>query len=109
MENHVRAVVGEKIAAIAKVVEINQKDYSQGHICPNTRKWLGFGPSGICTQVGECLRTAPDEQRAFYESVIFTLEGASTFMLRCAELANHMADTWEPLREISRICRKLAC
>lgn len=111
LEDEVRAVVGGQVDAIAKVVKVNQKDHSQGHICPNTKKWLQYGPAGLRRQAEEGLKAAADEkQRLFYESVILSMEGASRFMERYAELAEqlHGETGKENLKEVSRVCRKLS-
>ncbi len=111
LEDQVRGVVGEQVDAIAKVVKINQKDHSQGHICPNTKKWLQYGPSGLRKLAEERLaKTTDGKQRDFYESIILSMEGASRFMERYAELAAKMAEEQDRdnLREVSRVCAKLA-
>ena len=110
LEDQVRAAVGEQVDAIAKVVKINQKDHSQGHICPNTKKWLELGPAGIRAQAQAYLETAQGKQKDFYESVVISMDGACIFLRRYAELAADMAarQDRDSLREVSRICRKLA-
>ena len=117
LEDQVRHEIGAKTDAIGKVVKINQKDHAQGHICPNTEKWLRLGPSGIKAEAEEALEhipTAESDKRDFYESVSLVLEGASDFMLRYSDLAAKMAAAAtnakrkEDLAEVSRICRKLA-
>ena len=110
LEDQVRQAVGPQVDSMAKVVKINQKDHSQGHICPNTKKWLQMGPAGIRREAEEHLGKGDAKQRDFYESVIISMEGASTFMERYAELAQSMYQETgkENLKEVSRICRKLA-
>jgi pyruvate formate-lyase/glycerol dehydratase family glycyl radical enzyme len=110
LEDQVRQAVGQQVDAIANVVKINQKDHSQGHICPNTKKWLQLGPSGIRAQALAHLKDAEGKAHDFYESVIIAMEGASHFMERYAELAMQMyRETGKKnLEEISVICRKLA-
>lgn len=110
LEDQVRQAIGKEVDAIAKVVKINQKDHSQGHICPNTKKWLQLGPSGIRAQAEAYLKNAQGKARDFYESVILAMEGASNFMVRYADLAQKMYQETgkENLAEVSGICRKLA-
>ena len=110
LEDQVRREVGPQVDAIGKVVKINQKDHSQGHICPNTKKWLAMGPAGIMKQAEEHLAAAEGKQHDFYRSVIIAMEGACIFMQRYAELAETLyAETGkENLKEVARICRKLA-
>ncbi|MEA4965955.1 MAG: formate C-acetyltransferase/glycerol dehydratase family glycyl radical enzyme [Oscillospiraceae bacterium] len=110
MEDQVRTMVGPTVDAIAKVVKVNQKDHSQGHICPNTVKWLERGPAGLRQEALRRLAHAEGRQREFYESVAIALEGAVTFLNRYADLAGAMAAAQgsDPLLEVSRICRKLA-
>ena len=110
LEDQVRAAIGPEVDAIAKVAKINQKDHSQGHICPNTEKWLRLGPAGLRAQAAVRLETADAAHRDFYESIILVMDGACTFMRRYADLAEQMAagPDAENLREVARICRKLA-
>ena len=58
LEDQVCAEIGPEVDAIAKVAKINQKDHSQGHICPNTEKWLSLGPAGLRAQAATHLETA---------------------------------------------------
>lgn len=110
LEDRVRAAVGEEVDAIAKVVKINQKDHSQGHICPNTKKWLELGPAGIRREAEAHMECATQAQKDFYRSTCLVMEGAQNFMRRYADLAEKMyADQGvESLCEVSRICRKIA-
>ncbi len=111
LEDQVRARAGAEVDAIARVVKINQKDHSQGHICPNTVKWLAMGPAGIRADAEARLEGARDDgQRDFYRSVILAMDGAVHFIERYANLADKLyAETGtESLAEVSRICRKLA-
>ena len=117
LEDQVRGVVGEQVDRIAKVVKINQKDHSQGHICPSTVKWLALGPSGIrreaqahLEKLQETDTEAAQLKKDFYRSVMIVMEGASAFMLRYADLAREMYEQTgkENLKEVERICRKLA-
>ena len=110
LEDRVRAAAGEEVDAIAKVVKINQKDHSQGHICPNTKKWLQLGPAGIRREAEAHMERATEDQKDFYRSTCLVMEGAQNFMRRYADLAEEMyaAQGGENLREVARICRKLA-
>lgn len=120
LEDTIYREIGDEVAAIAKVAKINQKDHAQGHICPNSEKWLRLGPSGLLAEAEEQLqyhrkeRTLDEGKKIFYEGVKFVLQGASIFMNRYAQLAEQMAENPEyrknqgNLQEVSRICRKLA-
>ena len=110
LEDQVRAVVGEQVDSMAKVVKINQKDHSQGHICPNTKKWLAMGPAGLKAQAEEKLACAKGDSADFYRSVILSMEGACAFMERYSVLAGELyAQTGkENLKEVERICHKLS-
>lgn len=110
LEDQVRQAVGPQVDAIAKVVKINQKDHSQGHICPNTKKWLALGPRGILEQAREHLKTAAGKQRDFYESVALSMEGACHFIGRYAGLARSMYEETgkENLKEVASVCAKLS-
>ncbi len=99
LEDVIRAEAGEVVDAIARVVKINQKDHAQGHICPDTEKWLKVGPSGLIAEAKAELAKQPDKAE-FYICVIMVLEAACDFMRRYAELTENS--------EVARICRKLA-
>ena len=111
LEDQVRAVVGKEVDEIAKVVKINQKDHSQGHICPNTEKWLKLGPAGIREQALSHLENAEGKKKDFYESVVIAMDGAIAFISRYADLAAKMYEETgkENLKEVEMVCRKLAC
>lgn len=110
LEDQVREAVGSQVDAIAKVVKINQKDHSQGHICPNTKKWLELGPAGIRKEAQEHLEKADEAQKSFYQSVIISMEGASAFIERYGVLADKLYQETgrENLAETARVCHKLA-
>lgn len=102
--------IGGEMRAIGKVAKINQTDHAQGHICPDTTRWLQYGPSGLLKQARQAQKQHP-ENHDFYEGLAIALEGASQFMLRYATLARVMAVTSESsaeLLEIARVCEKLA-
>lgn len=102
--------IGDEMRAIGKVAKINQTDHAQGHICPDTARWLQYGPSGLLKQARQAQKQHP-ENHDFYEGLAIALEGASQFMLRYATLARVMAVTSESsaeLLEIARVCEKLA-
>ena len=113
LEDTLRAEDGPLLDAIAKVVKINQKDHAQGHICPDTAKWIRLGPAGIRAEAVARAASAAPDQREFYDSVLVVLDASIDFMWRYAELANAMAATAETperaanLREVARICAKL--
>jgi formate C-acetyltransferase len=113
LEDDIRNQYGEEIKAIEKVVKINQKDHAQGHICPNVKDWLSFGPKGLIEKARKKLLTAGNDKKAFYESVIIALEGSRKFMKRYARLAARMLKdrddlkTRENLMMISGICNYL--
>ncbi len=111
LEDVVNAELGEDVKSMARVVKINQKDHAQGHICPDTPKWLRLGPKGLIEEAQKASGRTGDSNR-FLEGVIISLEGARTFMLRYADLAEDLAAAAVPvqaseLSEIARICRKL--
>ena len=110
LEDQVREAIGPQVDAIARVVKINQKDHSQGHICPNTRKWLALGPDGLRRQALDHLIHASGRQKAFFESVVLTMEGACCFIRRYAQLAQSLYRQTgrENLHEVAVICEKLA-
>ncbi len=114
LEDAVNDRLGAEISAIAKVVKINQTDHAQGHICPNTQKWLAMGPAGLKKEAEEKLKTASGDKKVFYESVIIVLSAAQDFMRRYSKLAKKMLEEVsdsslrDNLIQIERICAKLA-
>ena len=114
LRDKIEREVGDAIHDIEKVVKINQKDHAQGHICPNTMKWLKYGPAGVKSDVKEKLRHAKGEKRDFYEEASTVLEASQSFMRRYSEHALKMSEDSDfkahrdNLQEISRICFKLS-
>lgn len=115
LEDQIKARLGDEISSIGKVAKINQTDHAQGHICPNTPKWLSAGPAGLKKQAEKKLLSAPSDKKPFYESVIIVLSASQDFMKRYGNLASEMADdpVYSPdqksnLLEVGRICNKLS-
>lgn len=111
LEDALDSSIGEEMRAIGKVAKINQTDHAQGHICPNTERWLRYGPAGLMCEARSQREKHP-EKAEFYEAVITVLEGASIFMRRYADLAREMAVSGDgdprELSEIARVCDKLS-
>ena len=74
LEDDIYRYYGEEISAIEKVVNINQKDHAQGHICPKVEDWLKFGPAGLLRTANDKLVTAQEDKKTFYKSVCITLD-----------------------------------
>jgi formate C-acetyltransferase len=114
LEDRIRETVGEKTDRIAKVVKINQKDHAQGHICPNTEKWLRYGPAGLREEAFKKLEAIDPATNDYYTATVIVLDGACSFINRYADLAAERAASAADekmkadLLEVSRICRKLA-
>ena len=111
LEDKLDDVIGAEMAALGKIVRINQTDHSQGRILPNTAKWLKFGPAGL-REIAFEKEEASSDKSDFYEGVAISLDGACVFMKRYADLAQEMAgaaDDSGELLEIARICDKLSC
>lgn len=103
------------MSTLEHVVKINQKDHAQGHICPNTEKWLKVGVRGLISEAELQLSlTDEKEKQVFLESVIISLQGASLFIRRYGELAKEIAEkqtsesTRNELLGISDICFTIA-
>jgi pyruvate formate-lyase/glycerol dehydratase family glycyl radical enzyme len=113
LEDVINNKMGREIGDIVKVAKINQKDHAQGHICPDTAKWLAVGPQGLKKEAENQLEKADSGKRDFYQSVVIVQDGAIAFMKRYGELALKMAAESEHaeyrlnLIEVSRICNKL--
>lgn len=111
-------IVGNKIGhikkEIGKVAKINQTDHPQGHICPNTEKWLNVGINGLIAEAEEHLENCSCDQEDFYTSVAIVLKGTQTFIRRYADLALQMSketddvQTSDNLQNIHFICQKIA-
>lgn len=102
--------IGDEMRAIGKVAKINQTDHAQGHICPNTERWLKYGPAGLIEEAKAERKRHPDNAE-FYDGLILSLEGACLFMRRYAALAREMANSSarkEELLEIARVCEALS-
>ena len=114
LRDEIEREIGRAIHDLEKVVKINQKDHAQGHICPNTLKWLIRGPAGIKSDVEEKLRGAKGEKRDFYEGTLTVLEASQSFMRRYSELALKMSEDSDfeahrdNLLNINRICSRLS-
>lgn len=115
MEEWIVSEAGKPIGEIEKVVKINQKDHAQGHICPDTKKWLDLGPAGLIEEARKRLETEQNpKKREFLENVILVQKGAQNFMLRYAFLLEQMADEAEEeqktqMNALAEICRSLSC
>lgn len=114
LEDKVEEVLGEEISDFKKVVKINQTDHAQGHICPNTKKWLELGPAGLKKAAMEYYEKADGDKKEFYEGLITVLDASQIFIKRYSDLALEMAEKAkspaekENLMEISRICQKIS-
>jgi formate C-acetyltransferase len=111
LEDVLEERIGPEMKAIGKVAKINQTDHAQGHICPDTARWLKYGPAWLRALAAE-KRASHPENSAFYEGVEIALDGASRFMQRYAflarDLAREDAENAADLLEVARICEKLA-
>ena len=92
LEDKVDELIGEEKSLIGKVAKINQTDHAQGHICPNTEKWLKKGPAGLLCDVNAKLESCPPEKEEFYQAMKIVLEGAVLFIGRYAQLARRLAE-----------------
>jgi formate C-acetyltransferase len=103
--------IGDEMKAIGKVAKINQTDHAQGHICPDTPAWLKYGPTGIA-DMARRYREKNADMASFYDGVEMSMQGASAFMQRYADLAEELSSNpeynTEEMLETARICRKLA-
>ncbi|ONI39147.1 pyruvate formate-lyase [Candidatus Epulonipiscium fishelsonii] len=115
LEDIIKNRNGKENDAIVKVVKINQKDHAQGHICPNVKSWLNEGIENIKQRTFNNLKDCQDvEQKNFYESVILTMEGAQSFIMRYHDLAVQKAAEAEnpsikqDLLKVATICKNLS-
>lgn len=114
LEDVIRQRYGKEIEEIAKVVKINQKDHAQGHICPDCRTWLKYGPEGLKQKAIKKMKNKSKEQQDFYNSIIIVMEGVQKFMMRYHDLLVEKADNETNkenkanMLEVARICKKLS-
>ena len=106
LEDVIRKRYGKEIAAIEKVVKINQKDHAQGHICPDCRLWLTKGPAGLRKDAEEAALKASGDKKDFYRSVAIVMEGVQIFIKRYSALLRKMAKKVR-LRDMMVICMYL--
>lgn len=72
---------------LAFVLRLNEAG-AAGHNVPNYRRLLAQGVGGVLDDVQERLATAKDDQRrAFYQSVVYALEGVQIYLRNHADLA----------------------
>lgn len=113
LEDRINEEAGKEIHAMRMAVQINQTDHAQGHICPNSKTWLEKGPAGLKAEAEAHLAKEMDPlKRIFYECTILCMEGAMEFMLRYADLASKMAESYDDGRKkdligIAENCRNL--
>lgn len=112
MEDFIYTNFGDLLREIEKTVKINQKDHAQGHICPNVKKWLESGVSGLYDEAKMRLHDCTAEQREFYECTLLVLEGARNFMIRYSDLIEKTIaanpENCEDLLVVKNNCENLA-
>ncbi|MGA2764998.1 MAG: formate C-acetyltransferase/glycerol dehydratase family glycyl radical enzyme [Spirochaetia bacterium] len=114
LEDRIRAEVGEELSAISRVVKINQTDHAQGHILPDLRSWLSLGIGGLRKKVEKAAQEGSRQE--LYSAMLVCLDGAAMFFRRYADEARRLASEGDEseaarraeLREIARVCEKLA-
>lgn len=115
LEDVLNAAYGKEIAEIAKVVKINQKDHAQGHICPDCKRWLQYGPAGLLkeAQVKES-ESSEKGKIEFYQSVRIVMQGVIVFMNRYADKIEEMipaekdSDVRKSMKKVAANCRNLS-
>ncbi|WP_144394673.1 Dyp-type peroxidase [Pleionea sediminis] len=71
-----------------------KNEYSAtGHNIPNYKKVLRLGVGGLLKEAQQKLKGSTGETRAFYQSVIWSLEGLEAFILSYAELAKSLEES----------------
>jgi len=82
LEDSLRREAGPELDAIAKVVKINQKDHAQGHICPDTAKWIAIGPAGLRREAAARLARAAYVSPSYLFRVFRKMMGVSPMHYR---------------------------
>ncbi len=115
LENRTYKNLGKDLNDLAKVIKINQKDHAQGHICPNVKKWLDYGPAGLKKKIEiKLANPINEEEKTSLESMKIALDGACKFIKRYSDLAIKLSqeETNElyrtNLNEIAEICSNLS-
>ncbi len=106
---------GSSIKEISKVVKINQQDHAQGHICPDVKRWLEFGPAGLKAEALKKYDSETDpDKKDFYKSISIVMEGVSDFMERYAkDMERHIdgdgnTEYADSAKAVIQNCRNLA-
>jgi pyruvate formate-lyase/glycerol dehydratase family glycyl radical enzyme len=114
LEDNIISSYGKEIKAIERVIKINQKDHAQGHICPNTGKWLKYGPSGLLKIAEKKLEQSDESQKDFFTGVVLSLKASCDFIFRYSELARQMAsqemsdNNRKSLYETALVCENIS-
>lgn len=95
LEEKIEESLNVQIACLEVVGKLNQKDHAQGHICPDSAKWLEQGPAALLAQAREKLADATGDQREYYMASCIVLEAACHFIGRYATLAQELSKTVE--------------
>ncbi|MBN2323085.1 MAG: formate C-acetyltransferase/glycerol dehydratase family glycyl radical enzyme [Spirochaetes bacterium] len=85
------------------VFALHQTTHSQGHILPDTEKWLTLGINGLIGEVEAAGSGSSGKNRDFYEAVLVTLDAAKRFILRYGDLAARMGRL-----AVREVCDKIA-
>lgn len=81
------------------------------YLFPDMKRWLTLGPATLRGRIKEQLYVCSGERRELYECVLLVLDGAITYMSRCAKNADRMSvdlpEYEETLRSTAHVCRDL--
>ncbi|MBI5938031.1 MAG: Dyp-type peroxidase [Betaproteobacteria bacterium] len=80
---------------------------STGHNVPNYKKALRIGIKGLLDEANGKLKKATDDNRDFYQSVVWAVEGLQEFVLQYSRLASRLHDE-TPEADIAKRMKKLA-
>lgn len=114
LEDVLAKTYGKPIKDISKVVKINQQDHAQGHICPNSAKWLAIGPAGLKEQAARKAAATRGSKKDFYTSIVIVMEGALHFINRYADYLTELLKTPAGLKNVDSLkivianCRRLS-
>jgi len=99
-----------------KAFSLNQTDHAQGHILPDVEGWLHLGIDGLRDKVRAARMgsSATPQQKIFDESALISLDAATLFIQRYADLAMAQTEACDDatrrqeLRSIAERCRRLS-
>ena len=93
LENYISDNLPADVKLCEAVGKLNQKDHAQGHICPDVKRWLSYGPAKLLQLTKDKRAFSDEEHFDYYMATEIVLEGAIHFIKRYAKLAKELAES----------------